>query len=131
MAREYDAQVMEGLFYSNDHDYVKVDGEFAYIGLSDHAQFELGEIVYVELPSVGDSFSAGDVLYVIESVKAAADVAAVVGGEVVEVNEELEGQPDLLNSAPYDNWIVKLKMEDPSQVDSLLNAKDYQELLLK
>ena len=131
MAREYDAQVMEGLFYSNDHDYVKVDGEFAYIGLSDHAQFELGEIVYVELPSVGDSFSAGDVLYVIESVKAAADVAAVVGGEVVEVNEELEGQPDLLNSAPYDNWIVKLKMEDPSQVDSLLNAKDYQELLSK
>lgn len=131
MAREYDAQVIEGLFYSNDHDYVKVDGEFAYIGLSDHAQFELGEIVYVELPSVGDSFSAGDVLYVIESVKAAADVAAVVGGEVVEVNEELEGQPDLLNSAPYDNWIVKLKMEDPSQVDSLLNAKDYQELLSK
>lgn len=131
MAREYDAQVIEGLFYSNDHDYVKVDGEFAYIGLSDHAQFELGEIVYVELPSVGDSFSAGDVLYVIESVKAAADVAAVVGGEVVEVNEELEGQPDLLNSAPYDNWIVKLKMEDLSQVDSLLNAKDYQELLSK
>ena len=131
MAREYDAQVIEGLFYSNDHDYVKVDGEFAYIGLSDHAQFELGEIVYVELPSVGDSFSAGDVLYVIESVKAAADVAAVVGGEVVEVNEELEGQPDLLNSAPYDNWFVKLKMEDPSQVDSLLNAKDYQELLSK
>lgn len=131
MAREYDAKVMEGLFYSDDHDFVKVENEYAYIGLSDHAQHELGEIVYVELPEVGDTFGLGDVLYVIESVKAAADVLAVVSGEVVEVNIELESQPDLLNSAPYENWIVKLKMDDPSQIDSLRNSSDYTQFISK
>ncbi len=123
------AQVIEGLYYSEEHDYVKVEDGMAYIGISDYAQEHLGEIVYVELPEVGDEFAKGDVLYVIESVKAAADVLSVIGGEVIEVNSALEDEPELLNSDPYGNWIVKVKLEDEAQLKDLLNASDYEKLI--
>lgn len=118
-------KVEKGLFYTEDHDWIKVEGNVATIGLSDYAQDHLGDIVYVELPEVGDEIEAGDFLAAIESVKAASDVDSPVAGTVKEVNEELDDAPELLNEDPYANWIVKLEIEDFDESE-FISDEDYQ-----
>lgn len=119
-------KTIDGLKYSKDHEWVRLDGEKAYVGITDHAQNSLGEIVFVELPEVGAEISAGDVLGVVESVKAAADVYSPVSGRVAEINEELENSPEKINEEPYDSWIAVLELTDVSDLDELLNADEYE-----
>jgi glycine cleavage system H protein len=116
---------VKGLYYSKDHEWVKVDGNKALIGITDFAQHALGEIVYVELPEMDTEYKAGDVFCVIESVKAAADTFTPVSGKVVEVNEELEDSPQLLNEGPFDNWIAAIEMDDPSELENLMDEEAY------
>lgn len=118
--------VMEGLFYTKDHEWVRVEGEKAYIGITDYAQHSLGSIVYVELPSVGDEISKDDNLGVVESVKAASDIIMPVSGEVLEINEDLEDNPELVNEAPYDNHLVIVKHTDADEIEELLSKEDYE-----
>jgi len=123
--------IRNDLFYSNDHEWVRVEGNKAYVGITDFAQNSLGEIVYVELPEVGDELSAGDVFSVIESVKAASDSYLPVSGKIIEVNEELSDSPQLINEDPYGNWIVVVEMTDKSELDDLMNAEQYEEFCSK
>lgn len=116
---------MEGLYYSEDHEWVKVDGDNATIGITDYAQNALGQIVYVELPEADEDFNAGDVFCVVESVKAASDTYLPISGKVVEVNEELEDSPQLLNEGPYENWIAKIKMDDAGELENLMDEEAY------
>lgn len=114
------------LHYAESHEWVRLDGDIATVGISDTAQDALGDLVYVELPEVGDTLSAGDEASVVESVKAASDIYAPVSGEVTEVNESLEDEPEKVNNAPYDDgWLFKLKVSDASEVGKLLSADDY------
>ena len=122
-------KVVKGLFYSNDHEWVKVEGEEAYIGISDYAQEHLGDIVYVELPEVDDELAKEDSFSAVESVKAAADVYIPVGGKVVAVNEALIDDPALLNSDPYENWIIKIELADKADLEELMNSEDYEKFL--
>lgn len=118
------------LRYVSSHEWVRVSGDVATIGITHHAQDQLGEVVYVDLPDVGDDFEAGGELGEIESSKAVSSIYAPVSGEVVEVNEALEDEPESVNSAPYEGgWLVKLKLSDESELDGLLDAAAYQELL--
>lgn len=119
--------IVEGLKYSKEHEWVRVEGDTAYIGITDYAQHSLGEIVYVELPEEGAQLSAGDALSAIDSVKAASDVYAPVSGNVVKVNEALSDAPGSINSDPYGSWIAAIKMDDASEADGLLDAKAYEE----
>lgn len=119
------AKVIEGLYYSESHEYVKVDGEYGYVGITDYAQEQLGNVVYVDMPEVGDEVTAGEDFGAVESVKAASDLISPVSGEIVEVNTDLEDQPELINKDAFENWIMKVKMSDPSELDSLMNASDY------
>lgn len=113
-----------------DHDeWVRHEDDFAFVGITDHAQDALGEIVHVELPDLGAEFEAGGQVCEIESVKAVAEIYAPVGGEVVEVNDALDDEPELLNSDPYANWIYKLKMTDPDEVLGLMDAAAYEQKL--
>ena len=116
---------MEGLFYTEDHEWVKVDGKMAQIGITDYAQNALGQIVYVELPEEEEYFSAGDVFAVVESVKAASDSFLPVSGKIVEVNLELEDAPQLLNEGPFENWIVTVEMDDPEELNNLMDEEAY------
>lgn len=118
-------KVVDGLFYSEDHEWVKVDGNKAYIGITDYAQHELGEIVFVELPEIDVELSAGDDFCVIESVKAASDSYLPISGTIVEVNTELEDNPQILNESAYDNHIVVVEMSDPSELENLMDADAY------
>ncbi|MCQ1530365.1 glycine cleavage system protein GcvH [Lutispora saccharofermentans] len=124
-------EVKKDLFYSNDHEWVRVEGEKAYIGITDYAQHSLGEIVYVELPEVDNELNAGEVFGVIESVKAASDSYLPVSGKVLEVNEELSDSPQLINENPYASWIVLIEMSDKSELDNLMNAQEYEEFCSK
>ena len=119
------AKVIEGLYYSESHEYVKVEGEFGYVGITDYAQEQLGNVVYVDMPEEGDEVTAGQEFGAVESVKAASDLISPVSGEVVEVNAELEDQPELVNSDAVANWIIKVKLSDTSELDSLMGAADY------
>ena len=119
------AKVIEGLYYSESHEYVKVEGEFGYVGITDYAQEQLGNVVYVDMPEEGDEVTAGQEFGAVESVKAASDLISPVSGEVVEVNAELEDQPELVNSDAFANWIIKVKLSDTSERDSLMGAADY------
>ena len=119
------AKVIEGLRYSESHEYVRVEGGFGYIGISDYAQNALGNVVYVDMPDVEDEVEAGEEFGAVESVKAASDLIAPVSGTVVEVNEALEDQPELLNQDPYENWIIKVEMSDESELDNLMDAAAY------
>ena len=123
------AKVIEGLYYSESHEYVKVEGEFAYIGITDYAQEQLGNVVYVDIPAEGDEGEAGKDFGAAESVKAASDLISPVSGEVVEANADLEDQPELINQDAFANWIIKVKMSDPSELESLMNASDYRSIL--
>ena len=120
------AKVIEGLYYSESHEYVKVDGDFAYIGITDYAQHALGNVVYVDLPEVDDEVEAGEEFGAVESVKAASDIISPVSGTVVEVNEALEDEPELLNQDAYENWIIKVEMSDKAELESLMDAKAYE-----
>ena len=124
-------ETKSGLFYSQDHEWVKVEGNKAYIGITDYAQHALGEIVYVELPTVGDELNAGDVFGVIESVKAASDSYLPVAGKVLEVNEALSDSPQLVNEDPYGSWIVVVEITDKADLDDLMNEQEYQEFCEK
>lgn len=116
--------------YTQEHEWVQVEGDIATIGVTDHAASELGDIVYVDLPDTGSEFSAGDSVGSIESVKAVADLYLPVSGEVVEINESLDGDPGLVNSSPLDDgWMIKVRMTDTSEADGLLESIAYEELL--
>ena len=119
------AKVLEGLYYSESHEYVRVEGDFGYIGITDYAQNALGNVVYVDMPDVDDEVSAGEEFGAVESVKAASDLMSPVTGVVVEVNEALENQPELINQDAYENWIIKVSIADKSELDSLMDAKAY------
>lgn len=119
------ANVIEGLRYSESHEWVKVEGNVAVIGVSDFAQKEMGAITYVDAPEVGDEFEKGEEFGALESVKAASDLFCPVSGKVVEVNEALEDAPELINEDAFANWIIKVEMSDPSEVDTLLDAAGY------
>lgn len=122
------SKIVEGLYYTNSHEWVKVEDGFAYIGITDYAQESLGEIVFIELPEEDDSVEAGEEFSAIESVKAASDVLSPVTGTVVEVNTELEDGPELINADAFGNWIVKVELEDESELEKLLNAEQYKEI---
>jgi len=124
-------ETKSNLFYSNDHEWVKVEGQKAYVGITDYAQHALGEIVYVELPSVGDELNAGDVFGVIESVKAASDSYLPVSGKVLEVNEALSDSPQLINEDPYGSWIVLVEITGSADTDNLMNEQEYKEFCSK
>lgn len=114
--------------YTKTHEWISIEGDIATFGLTDHAQSELGDITYLELPEVGDALKAGDSFGVVESVKAASDVYSPIDGEVVEVNSTAVDGPDLINNSPYDDaWLVKVKMADPSQLDALMDTTAYDE----
>ena len=120
--------VPEELKYTEDHEWAKIEGDVAIIGITDYAQGELGDVVFVELPEVGSTVSKGETFGTIEAVKAVADLFAPVSGEVVEVNEKLGAEPETVNKDPYgEGWMIKVKLSDPAEVDSLMNAKQYKE----
>lgn len=122
----------EELKYTEEHEWVLVEEDVATIGITDFAQEQLGDVVFVELPEVGDSFDVGKSFGVVESVKAVSDVYAPVSGEIVEVNEELPDEPEVLNNSPYeDGWMVKMKLTDTAELDALMDAAAYQEFVEK
>lgn len=125
------SEILDNLLYTSDHEWLGLndDGSVT-VGISDHAQAALGELVFVEVPNVGDSFSAGDACAVVESVKAASDIYCPIAGTVVAVNAALADQPELVNGSPYDNgWVFRLQPDDASVLDELLDADAYRELL--
>jgi glycine cleavage system H protein len=113
--------------YSEEHEWIRVEGEEAVIGISDYAQEQLSDVVYVELPEVGDTFARGDIVAVVESVKAASDVYIPVSGEILEINETLEDSPEVVNEDPFgEAWFVRIVLADPSELDDLLDPAAYQ-----
>lgn len=120
------AKVIEGLYYSESHEYVKVDGNYCYIGITDYAQNALGNVVYVDMPEVDDEIEAGEEFGAVESVKAASDLNSPISGKVVEVNDKLEDTPELLNQDAYANWIIKVELSDTSELDNLMDAAAYE-----
>ena len=121
-------KIIEGLLYSESHEWVKVDGDVAVIGVSDFAQAEMGDITYVDLPEEGDEFSKEEDFGALESVKASSELYSPVSGKVVAVNAALEDAPELINADPYANWIIKIEMSDKAELDTLLNAAAYAEI---
>ncbi|MFS8541377.1 MAG: glycine cleavage system protein GcvH [Tissierellales bacterium] len=122
-------KVLKDLYYTKDHEWIKVEGNEGYIGLTDYAQDQLGDIVYVELPEVDDEFEKEEAFSAVESVKAASDVYMPVDGKILEVNEALLDEPALLNEDPYENWIVKIEILDKSQLDELMTSEEYEKYL--
>lgn len=120
------AKFEEGLYYSESHEYVRVEGDFGFIGITDYAQHALGNVVYVDMPEVDDEVEAGEEFGAVESVKAASDLNSPVSGVVVEVNEALDDQPELLNQDAFANWIIKVELSDKSELDNLMDAKAYE-----
>jgi len=122
--------IAEGLKYSKDHEWVRLEGDTAYVGITDYAQHNLGEIVYVELPEVGAAINAGDILGAVDSVKSASDIYTPVSGEVVKVNEALSDAPEKINADAYASWIAELKLSDPSELNMLMDSAAYEEYCL-
>lgn len=120
------SKVIEGLYYSESHEWVKVDGNTAYIGITDYAQHALGNIVYVDMPDVDDEIEKDTDFGAVESVKAASDLIAPVSGTVIEVNEELSDEPEKLNQDAYGSWIIKVELTDTGELDGLMDAQAYQ-----
>lgn len=119
------SKVLNELRYADSHEWVKIEGEFAFVGISDYAQHALGNIVYVDMPEVGDEVSQGEEFGAVESVKAASDLISPISGEVVEINEALEDAPELVNEDAYENWIMKVKFTDAAELENLLDAEAY------
>lgn len=122
------SKVLENLRYADSHEWVKVEGDIATVGITDYAQHALGSIVYVDMPEVGDEVTAGEEFGAVESVKAASDLISPVSGEVVEINEALEDEPELINKDAFENWIMKVRLSDAGEVDALLDAAAYAKL---
>jgi glycine cleavage system H protein len=117
------------LRYTSEHEWVSLEGKLATVGITDYAQGELGDIVFVELPNVGDEVKAGSAFGTIEAVKAVSELFAPVGGKIVEINEELHDNPTVVNSDPYgDGWMIKIEVKDPGEFDKLLPASEYEKL---
>lgn len=125
------AKVIEGLYYSESHEYVRVEGDYGYVGITDYAQHALGNVVYVDMPEVDDEVTAGEEFGAVESVKAASDLNSPVSGTVVEVNEALDDTPELLNQDAFENWIIKVELSDKAELDNLMDAKAYEEFCNK
>jgi glycine cleavage system H protein len=123
------SKVIDGLYYSESHEYVKVEGDFGFIGITDYAQHELGNVVYVDMPEVDDEVTAGEDFGAVESVKAASDLMSPVSGTVVEVNEALEDEPGLINKDAFENWIIKVELSDKSELESLMDAAAYKAMI--
>ena len=121
------AKVIEGLYYSESHEYVRVEGDYGYVGITDYAQHALGNVVYVDMPEVDDEVEAGEDFGAVESVKAASDLISPVSGTVVEVNEALEDAPELINQDAFENWIIKVQLSDKAELDNLMDAAAYEE----
>lgn len=122
-------KIPQDLRYTRDHEWIRIDGASGVMGITDYAQHAMGDIVYVELPEVGRQVKAGEDFIVVESVKGANDVFSPVSGKVAEVNEDLDGAPELLNEDPYANWLVKLELSDSKEMDSLLDPAAYAKLV--
>lgn len=118
-------EIREGLYYSKEHEWVRIEGDKAYVGITDFAQHHLGDIVFVELPDVNAEYAANDRMGVIESVKAVADVHCPISGQVLVVNSELEDAPETVNQQPYEAWIAVLSMTDPDELKQLMNTQAY------
>ena len=125
------AKVIEGLYYSESHEFVRVEGNYGFIGITDYAQNALGNVVYVDIPEVDDEVTAGEEFGAVESVKAASDLFAPVSGTVVEINEALEDQPELINQDAFENWIIKVELSDKSELDALMDAAAYEAFCAK
>ena len=123
------SKIIDGLYYSESHEYVKVEGNFGFIGITDYAQHELGNVVYVDMPEVDDEVTAGEEFGAVESVKAACDLMSPVSGTVVEVNEALEDEPGLINKDAFENWIIKVELSDMSELDGLMDAAAYKAMI--
>ena len=123
------SKIIDGLYYMESHEYVKVEGDFGFIGITDFAQHELGNVVYVDMPEVDDEVTAGEEFGAVESVKAASDLMSPVSGTVVEVNEALEDEPGLINKDAFENWIIKVELSDKSELDNLMDAAAYKEMI--
>ena len=119
-------KTVDGLKYSKEHEWVRVEDDVAYLGITDYAQENLGDVVYIEFPGLGDTIVAGDVLSVVESVKAASDIYSPISGEVVQINEELNDDTEKINESPYDSWIAALLLTSPAELDALMNETEYQ-----
>ena len=118
------------LLYTKEHEWIKIDEQYAYVGISNHAQSELGDIIFVELPSVGEIFKTEDVFGTIEAVKTVADLFMPISGEIVEINENIDSAPEVINSSPYnDGWLVKIKILNNSEIDNLLSYESYQSII--
>ena len=121
-----------GLKYSKEHEWVSIEGSVATVGITDYAQDQLGEIVYIELPAVGDKISKDDPFGVVESVKAVSDIFAPVSGTVIEINEDLPESPEVVNEDPYgDGWLIKVKIADQAELDDLMDSEEYEELVAR
>ena len=125
------SKLIEGLKYSETHEWVKVEGDIAVIGVTDFAQSEMGDITYVDMPEGDDEVSKDEEFGALESVKASSDLVCPVSGTVVENNAALEDAPELINQDPYENWIIKVKMSDPSELDALMDAAAYKAMTEK
>jgi len=119
------AKVIEGLYYSESHEFVRVDGDYGFVGITDYAQNALGNVVYVDMPEVDDEVTAGEEFGAVESVKTASDLISPVSGRVAEVNEALDDQPELINENAFENWIIKVELSDKSELDRLMDANTY------
>ena len=120
----------DNLLYTNEHEWIRVDGDEAYIGITDYAQSELGDIVFVELPNADDEFEKNDVFGTIEAVKTLADLFLPVSGKILEVNEKIENEPELINSDPYnDGWLVKISVSNADELGEILTPEDYKKLI--
>ena len=125
------AKVIEGLHYSESHEFVRVEGNVGFVGITDYAQNALGTVVYVDMPDVDDEVEAGEEFGAVESTKAASDLISPVSGKVIEVNEALEDQPELINEDAFENWIIKVELSDTSALDNLMDAKAYEAFCAK
>jgi len=119
----------ENLKYTKDHEWVRVEGDIAFVGITDYAQGELGDIVYVEVETEGESLDKEEVFGTIEAVKTVSDLFMPISGEVIEINTSLEDSPESINAAPYENWIIKVKISDSSELEDLLTSESYAELV--
>lgn len=118
-------KVEKDLLYTESHEFVKIEGDFGYVGITDYAQEQLGNVVYVDMPEVGDNVSAGEEFGAVESVKAASDLISPISGTVVEINENLEEQPELINQDAFENWIIKVQLSDKSELEGLMDDETY------
>jgi len=125
------AKVIEGLYYSESHEYIRVEGDYGFIGITDYAQNALGNVVYVDMPEMDDEVEAGEEFGAVESVKAASDLISPVSGTVVKINEDLDDQPELINQDAFENWIIKVELSDKSELDNLMDAAAYEAFCAK